>query len=29
MNADDPIQKKKLGHYVHKYGYSTTDSEIL
>lgn len=28
MNADDPIQKKKLGHYVQKYGYSTTDSEF-
>ena len=28
MNADDPIQKEKLGHYVHKYGYSTTDSKF-
>lgn len=28
MNADDPIQIEKLGHYVHKYGYSTTDSKF-
>lgn len=28
MNADDPIQKKKLGHYVHTYGYSTTDPKF-
>lgn len=28
MNADDPIQKEKLGRYVHKYGYSATDSKF-
>lgn len=28
MNADDPIQMEKLGQYVHKYGYSTTDSKF-
>lgn len=28
MNADDPIQKEKLGHYIQKYGYSTTNSEF-
>ncbi len=26
MNADDPIQKQKLERYVHKYGFSATDS---
>lgn len=25
MNGDDPIQKEKLGHYVQKLGYSTSD----
>ena len=25
MNADDPIQIKKLGRYIQKYGYSTSD----
>lgn len=25
MNADDPIQKEKLGHYVQKFGYSTSE----
>lgn len=28
MNADDPIQKEKLDHYIHKYGYSTTDPKF-
>lgn len=28
MNADDAIQKEKLGHYIQKYGYSTTNSEF-
>ncbi|MFD0798218.1 UDP-N-acetylmuramoyl-tripeptide--D-alanyl-D-alanine ligase [Maribacter chungangensis] len=28
MNADDPIQKEKLGQYVLKYGFSTVDSKF-
>jgi UDP-N-acetylmuramoyl-tripeptide--D-alanyl-D-alanine ligase len=28
MNADDPIQKEKLDHYIHIYGYSTTDPKF-
>lgn len=28
MNADDPIQKEKLGSYIQKYGYSSTDSQF-
>ncbi|MGB3149158.1 MAG: UDP-N-acetylmuramoyl-tripeptide--D-alanyl-D-alanine ligase [Maribacter sp.] len=29
MNADDPIQKEKLGRYINKYGYSTNDTNFF
>jgi len=29
MNADDPVQREKLGSYVHTYGYSQTDKQYL
>ena len=28
MNADDPIQREKLGRYIQKYGYSTSDNSF-
>ncbi|MFS4469749.1 UDP-N-acetylmuramoyl-tripeptide--D-alanyl-D-alanine ligase [Maribacter sp. 2210JD10-5] len=28
LNADDPIQKQKTGHYIKKYGYSQNDSQF-
>ncbi len=28
MNADDPIQKEKVGHYIKKFGYSTSNPQF-